>query len=246
MPLYVKWIGIDFGQCLMDTTRQRTYWMIGDISKELGQPELIDERCHKWRVMKEKYGSWPAIKESYRPEVVSYVFDNHPEAAEIFIRVEQRYMSLADGAVAAIKDFREQGIEISVVAELKRTLGPISKDVVMEFLRYQNIIHYFDELITPQGKVNLRNNEVDLTYVGKSKEEGNIYDILLKDLARKNIKPSEAVMVGDKEWSDIGPAKKRGMNTVLYTGYICRGPTVADYTISHFSELKNLLSHGKV
>ena len=40
MGLHVKWMGVDFGQCLMDSTPERTYWMIGDTSKELGEPEL--------------------------------------------------------------------------------------------------------------------------------------------------------------------------------------------------------------
>ena len=136
---------------------------------------------------------------------------------------------------------RDIGIEVSIVAELKRTLGPISKDVVMEFLKYQNIMEYFDELITPQGKVNIRNDTVDPKYIGKSKEEGTLYDVLVEDLAIRGIQPVEAAMVGDKEWSDIAPAKKRGFNTILYTGYINRGPTTADYVIRHFSELQNII-----
>ncbi len=241
MAISVKWVGIDFGHCLMDTTRQRTYWMIGDVSKELGEPELVNIRCYKWRVLKEKYGSWSSIKESHRPEAMKYIFDDHPEAGETFIRVEQKYMTLADGSVQAIKHIRDIGIEVSIVAELKRTLGPISKDVVMEFLKYQNITGYFDELITPQGKVNIRDDTIDSKYVGKSKEEGTLYDVLVEDLAIRGIQPIEAAMVGDKEWSDIAPAKKRGLNTILYTGYINRGPTTADYVIRHFSELQNIL-----
>ena len=57
MSIKAKWVGIDFGQTLCDSSPERTYWMIGDTSKELGQPEFVEVRCHRWRTLKEKYGS---------------------------------------------------------------------------------------------------------------------------------------------------------------------------------------------
>ena len=140
VTMYAKWVGIDFGQTLMDSSPERTYWMIGDTSKELGEPELVEERCHKWRMMKEKYGSYPVIKEKARPETMSYVFDDRPGVAEIFSRIEQGYLKVADGAIDAIKWLREQGIQVSIVAELKRTLGPIGTDMVSKFLIKQGVI----------------------------------------------------------------------------------------------------------
>ena len=62
VTMYAKWVGIDFGQTLMDSSPERTYWMIGDTSKELGEPELVEERCHRWRMMKEKYGCIPSSR----------------------------------------------------------------------------------------------------------------------------------------------------------------------------------------
>ena len=141
----------------------------------------------------------------------------------------------------AIKYLRNQGIEVSIVAELKRTLGPIGTDQVSGFLTNQKILQYFDELITPQGKVNLRNGSVDLTYKSSSKEEGNLYDILVEDLRKRGIKPSEAVMIGDKEWSDLTPAQKRGFKAVHYAGFVFHAPSNADYIIRHFSELKEII-----
>ena len=241
MVIQAKWVGIDFGQTLLDSSPERTYWMIGDTSKELGEPELVEERCRRWRVMKEKYGTWPVIKEKHRPEIVSYVFDDRPGAGEIFSVIEQKYLKVADGAIDAIKYLRDQGIEVSVVAELKRTLGPIGTDMVSRFLVNQNVIEYFDELITPQGKINLRNGSADLSYKGSSKEEGNLYDLLAKDLLKRDIKTSEAVMVGDKEWSDLTPAQKRGFKAIHYMGYIYLAPSNADFKIRHFSELKEII-----
>ncbi len=241
MVIHAKWVGIDFGQTLMDSSPERTYWMIGDTSKEIGEPELVEERCHRWRMMKEKYGSYPVIKEKARPEIMSYVFDDRPGVAEIFSRIEQKYLKVADGALDAIKFLRDQGIEVSIVAELKRTLGPIGTDMVSRFLLKQGVIEYFDELITPQGKIDLRTGDTDLNYKGLSKEEGNIYDLLAADLRKRGIEPQEAVMVGDKEWSDITPAQKRGFKAIHYSGYIFHAPSNAECQIRHLSELKNII-----
>lgn len=236
-----KWVGIDFGQTLCDSSPERTYWMVGDTSKELGEPELVDVRCRRWRVMKEKYQLWSYIKEKHRDEIASYVFDGRPGAPEIFARMEQKYTKVADGALEAIKGLRDQGIAVSVVAELRRTFGPIGTDQVSRFLKAQNIIDYFDDLISPQGRVNLRDDSVDTRYHGTSKEDGNLYDVLAEDLARRGIKTSEAVMVGDKEWSDITPAQKRGFKAIHYIGFIYHAPSKAEFVIKHFSELKNII-----
>lgn len=245
MSIQAKWVGIDFGQTLCDGSPERTYWMIGDTCKELRQPELIDICCHRWRTLKEKYGSWAAIKEGHRDEIVSYVFGGHPESAAAFSRMEQKYLRVADGALDAIKYLREQGIEVSVVAELKRTLGPIGTDQVSLFLKNQKVIDLFDELITPQGKVNLRDSSIDVRYKGSSKETGTLYDILVDDLLKRGVRPAEAVIVGDKEWSDLTPAQKRGFKAIQYTGFLYLAPSNADFTIRHFSELKNIITGAK-
>jgi FMN phosphatase YigB (HAD superfamily) len=52
-------------------------------------------------------------------------------------------------------------------------------------------------------------------------------------------------MIGDKEWSDITPALKRGLRTIQYIGFIYRAPSNAEFTIRHFSELKNIITGVK-
>jgi len=245
MPIEIKWCGIDFGQCLMDPSGLRNYLVIGDVCKELGEPELVDERIHRYRVLKEKYGSYGAIKEGHRDEILRYVFDNKAEAMEIFSLKEQEHLRPAEGAEDTLIYVRDQGISTAVVAELKKALGPVGSDIVTRFLKSKGLLQYFDEMITPQGQVNLRDGSEDLRYKGKTKEAGDLYDELAKDLLMRGVKTSEAVMIGDKIWTDITPAKERGIKTIQYIGYINYGPSEADFVISHFHELKEIMSGVK-
>jgi FMN phosphatase YigB (HAD superfamily) len=48
-------------------------------------------------------------------------------------------------------------------------------------------------------------------------------------------------MVGDKEWSDITPAQKRGFQAIQYSGYVFHAPSNASCEIRHLSELKNII-----
>jgi len=245
MALQVKWLGMDFGQCLLDSTPERTYWMIGDTSKELGEPELTDVRCERWRAMKEKYGTWAKIKELHRDKIASYVFDDRPDAGNIFKSVEQKYLKVADGAEDALKYLKSEGIEISMVAELRRTQGAIGTDMVSMFLENQGIKHYFDELISPQGRINFKDGTFDENFKGTSKEEGTLYDVLKEYLEGRGLKSSECVIVGDKEWSDLTPAQKRGFKAIHYTGFLFHAPSNADYKMRHFSELKDIVKGVK-
>ena len=97
------------------------------------------------------------------------------------------------------------------------------------------------ELISPQGKIDLRTGETDLSYKGSSKEVGDLYDVLAADLRARGIEPEDAVIVGDKEWSDITPAQKRGFQAIQYSGYIFHAPSNASCEIRHLSELKNII-----
>ena len=246
MSIEVKWAGFDFGQCLMDPSGLRNYRVIGDVCKEMGEPECIEERIHRYRVLKEKYGSYGAIKEGHRDEILSYVFENNKEAMEIFGAKEQEHLKMAPGTEEALRYLQDKGIERAVVAELKKTLGPIGTDIVTRFLKSKGLLHYFDELVSPQGSVNLRDGSVDLRYKGKTKEEGTLYDELSNDLLKRGIRTSEAVMIGDKLWTDISPAKKRGFKTIQYIGYINYGSSEdADFVISNFRELEGIIKGAR-
>ena len=239
--LEVKWCGIDFGQCLMEPTGLRTYLVIGDIYKQLGQPEKIPEAIKKFRVIVEAYGGHSLLKESHRDKIYSYVLEDNPEAIELFAIKERDYLSVGEGAEEALSYLNDQGIEVNVVAELKKTLGAMGKDIVTGFLQSKKLLHYFCNLYTPQGKIDLRNGAIDESYKGKTKESGELYKQLVEEVKKRGIKPEEMVMVGDKIATDINPPHKLGMRTIQYTGYIDMGPSDADYRIASFYELKNLV-----
>jgi FMN phosphatase YigB (HAD superfamily) len=241
MAIEVKWVGIDFGQCLMDPTGLRNQMVIGDVSKEMGQPELVEERIRKYRILREKHGSYGIIKEGHRDEIMAFVFDGLEEAKEIFSKMEQEHLALGKGLEDTLGYLKQQGFHLSVVAELKKTLGPMGTDIVTRFLKQKGLLDYFDEVVTPQGRIGLRDSSIDLKYKGKTKEEGTLYDELIGDLKARGISASEGVMVGDKIQTDILPAKKRGFKTVQFIGYVDMGESGADFRIADFRELKGLL-----
>jgi FMN phosphatase YigB (HAD superfamily) len=241
MAMEVKWCGFDYGQCIMEPGGLRNPRMFGDIYKTLGQPELIPDKIRKYRRLKEKYGTFSLIKEGHRDEIYSYVLDDDPEATELFSNMEQVLLDMGEGLEDALDYLQAQGIELQVVSEMKKTLGPVGTDIVSRFLKERGLMRYFKELVTPQGKINLVDNTIDPRYKGSTKKEGTLYDILAEELKERGIEPHEAVMVGDKPETDIDPAHRRGFKTIKYTGFIDLGESKADLVIHSFQELKSIL-----
>jgi FMN phosphatase YigB (HAD superfamily) len=230
-------MGVDMGECLMDVTPRRAHLLTGDTTKVLGRPEEAASRCHKWRVMLEKYGSLPVVLERHKDELISYVFDGDPAALETFLVIEQEYLALAAGAAEALAFLREQGIELSVVTAARTGGSRVEESSEYRFLVKHDVLQYFSSVVSPRGKLIVADGTVNRRYEGTSKEEGTIYDALAEDLGARGILPEQGVMMGDKEWTDIVPPKERGFKTILYTGYIRRGPTVADLVVERFSDL---------
>jgi FMN phosphatase YigB (HAD superfamily) len=242
MVFEVKWCGFDFGQCIMEPGGLRNPLVFGDIYKELGRPELIPDKMRKYRILKEKYGTYGRIKEGHRDEIYTYVLDNDPEAIELFSEQEQKRLAMAEGLEDALEYLKSEGIELQVISEMKKTLGPVGTDLVSKFLKGKGLVKYFKELITPQGKIDLEYDTLDPRYKGHTKKDGGLYDVLVKELKEKGIDTQEAVMVGDKPETDIDPAHDRGFKTIQYIGYYDFGKSKADIVISSFEELKEIVS----
>ncbi|MCJ7809129.1 MAG: hypothetical protein MUP26_02590, partial [Desulfobulbaceae bacterium] len=168
----VKWCGFDYGQCIMEPGGLRNPRLYGDLYKDLGRPELIPDKIRKYRILKEKYGNYGRIKEGHRDEIYSFVMDDDPEAIELFSQKEQGLLEMGEGLEDALKYLQSQGIELQVVSEMKKTLGAVGTDIVSRFLKERELVKYFKELVTPQGKINLIDNSVDDKYKGNTKKDG--------------------------------------------------------------------------
>jgi FMN phosphatase YigB (HAD superfamily) len=241
MAFEVKWCGFDFGQCIMEPGGLRNHLVFGDIYKQLGKPELIYDKMRKYKILKEKYGTYGRIKEGHRDEIYGYVLDDDPEAIELFSEQEQKRLGMAEGLEDALGYLTSQGIWLQVISEMKKTLGPVGTDLVSKFLKGKGLVKYFKELITPQGKIDLQHDTLDPRYKGHTKKDGSLYDVLVQELKEQGIAPQEAVMVGDKPETDIDPAHDRGFKTIQYIGYYDFGHSKADAVISSFEELKNIV-----
>lgn len=238
----IKWVGIDYGQCLMTPSSLRNPWMFGDIAKLLGKQAMIPLWIDKMRRLKEKYGSYSGIKESHKDEIELYVLDGDHEAYEIFNQKEQELLALAPGAHEFILWLSEKGIRPSIISELKKTLGPVGADAITRFLIKKGIIRYFKYFVTPQGKVDLDTGERFDSYRGTSKSSGTLYSLLINELADEGLKPEECVMIGDKLSTDIIPPKQHGWVTIQYTGHIDMGPCeFTDYYAKDWFQVKEIM-----
>ena len=99
---------------------------------------------------------------------------------EIFSAKEQEHLLMGNGLEEALRYLKDEGIHLAVVAELKKTLGAMGTDIVTRFLDTKGLTDYFEELVTPQGRIDLRDGSIDLAYKGKTKEEGTLYDELIR------------------------------------------------------------------
>lgn len=242
MAAEIKWVGIDYGQCLMTPSSLRNPRMFGDIAKLVGKQEMIPIWIDRMRRLKEKYHSYALLKEKDKPSIKSYVLDNDDEAYAIFNKKEQELLSMAPGAGEFIIWLSEKGIKPWVVSELKKTVGKVGSDVITAFLINKKIIQYFVYFVTPQGKMDLATGERFGGYEGSSKEDGTLYDILIKELSEDGIKPEECLMIGDKLSTDIIPPKEKGFTTIQYTGHIDMGPCDStDYYAKDWHEVKSIV-----
>lgn len=238
----IKWIGVDYGQCIMSPSTMRNPRMFGDIAKLVGKQDMVPIWVDRMRRLKEKYKSYSGIKEGHKDEIESYVLDGDHEAYMLFNKKEQELVSLGPGGRECFEWIDSKGFKCNVVSELKKTLGPMGADTITAFLMNKKIIHLFKDFVSPQGKVNLKTDERDTKYVGTSKETGTLYDVLLKELEPEGIKPENCLMIGDKLSTDIIPPKKRGFTTIQYTGHIDMGPCeYSDYYAKDWFEVKDIL-----
>lgn len=74
-----------------------------------------------------------------------------------------------------------------------------SKNAKIEELKNNNLLEYFDEIITQEDS-------------GYAKPDSRAFEYILK---KYKIKPEEAISIGNSSSFDMVPAKKLGINTIL-------------------------------
>ena len=243
-PLRLKWLGVDYGMCLMSPDGLRNELNFGSIMKDLGRPEQIAEKVHRYRRLKEKYGSYNAIKQGHREEILEYVFGGDTEAMDVFTRYETELLIPGRGAVNTLPWLREQGIALDIVAEGIKTLGRISPHQILTFLAHKRLTQYFRYIFTPLGRIDLADSElsIDLSCQGKTKESGTLWDYLVENLTKRGFEIDKCAIIGDRPLTDIEPTRKRGFHTIQFAGARDWGNSPdAEYKVYSWSELRDFV-----
>jgi hypothetical protein len=243
-PLRLKWLGVDYGMSLMSPYGLRNELNFGSIMKDLGKPEQIAEKIHRYRRLKEKYGSYNALKQGHREEILEYVFDGDQEAMDVFTRYETELLIPGKDVVHTLPWLRDQGIVLDIVAEGIKTLGRISPHQILIFLAQKRFTQYFRYIFTPLGRIDLADSKlgIDLSCQGKTKEAGTLWDYLVDDLTKQGFKINECAIIGDRPLTDIEPTRKRGFRTIQFAGIKDWGNSPdAEYKIYSWSELRDFV-----
>jgi|Deesub1362A_J573_1020465.scaffolds.fasta_scaffold00036_25 FMN phosphatase YigB (HAD superfamily) len=233
----VRWIGFDYGQCLMDSSRRKIeYWMaVVFIDLEKERPGIIDEKVKLYKELMDKYGSYPRLQEKGRDEIHSLILEDDSCLIRKYYDSELKFLKPAEGVVDALKYLKKLGKEISIVTDMG---SGYALEVIKNFLNTYDLRGFFTDIISPAGAIR-QDGSLDEYYKGSNKEDGSIFDRLSEELKNKGINPSQAAIIGDHPIKDVYQSKKRGFITIHYTPKK-RETTEADYTITHFSQLKDI------
>lgn len=234
----VIWCGFDYGQTLMDPTHIRVKVLMACvfIDLEVDRPGVVDEKASKYYALKEKYGSFPRLKEAGRHEIYSEILEDDPRSIRIYDETELKLLKPSEGLRPALRFLKEKGLSLNVVSDVSSGKG---LEIIVRFLNLYDLRAYFTELITGLGRIR-EDGSLDESYKGLSKKTGTMYDKLQQDLERKGISPPQAVIIGDHPDTDIRQPKMRGFKTIGYTGFTRVSTPEADYEISHFRQIHNL------
>ena len=74
------------------------------------------------------------------------------EAQELFSQKEQQYLDMGDGLEDVLQWIQDQGMELQVVSEMKKTLGPVGSDIVSRFLKGRGLTRLLPDHDHAPGK----------------------------------------------------------------------------------------------
>jgi len=233
----IKWVGFDYGQCLMDSSNRKVeYWMaVVFIDLEKERPGIINDKVRLYRELMDKYGSYPRLQEKGRDEIHSLILENDSCLIRKYYVSELKFLKPAEGVRDALTHLKREGKEISIVTDMG---SGYALDIIKNFLNTYDLRGFFTDIISPAGAIR-QDGSLDEYYKGTSKEDGSIFDRLAEELRNREIEPDQAVIIGDHPIKDIQQSKKRGFAAIHYSPK-GQQSIEADYTITHFSQLKDI------
>ena len=244
----VKWFGIDFAFTIMNPLTLHHSVVIPEMYRRLGRPTEGPRRLEMWYKLRDSMGS-PSdlphqkvrlLKEYNRDRFLAEVFDNDPDAIDLYAEMEAIERKPPEDLKGALEYLKRKGKSLSVVSEVFGVKGTLT---VSASVRAHRIIGLLDEIITPAGRFTPDGKLLDETaFTGTSKKDGTIYERIGVYLDSKGIRAGQRAMVGDDPKLDVEFAKKWGFVTIQYTGVIDRGGSdKADYSLARWSDLPKLL-----
>lgn len=231
----VRWVGFDFGQCIMDSRNRKVeYWMAAVfIDEEEERPGIIDEKVRLYRELIGKYGDFRRLHEKGRHEVEEEVLEKNPCLIRKYYEVEQKLLTPADGVYEALRHLKSRGYRIDVVSDMA------ALNTIVGFLNNYNLRSFFTNIYSPAGVVR-EDGRIDDSFKGVSKEDGSIFERLREELEGQGIPVSKAVIIGDHPVKDIEMARKYGFLTIHYAAKE-KPSEIADHVITNFRQLIDIL-----
>lgn len=160
-----------------------------------------------------------ATMSRYYPENPEFLIEAYKEYNH---KVHDEIAEAFDGVEEALKEFKQKRIKIAVVTSKRRSMAERG-------LKLFNLYDIMDAVVTPED-------------TEKHKPAG---EPVLKACELLNIKPQEAIMVGDS-YNDILSGKNAGCSTCLvkYTGVPLNEvlKTNPDYVIDHIRDIFDIIT----
>ncbi len=176
-------------------------------------PEELLKNFFEYEPVTEK---WISARKRFR-NAVEKVINRKLTDEEVYLinfwyyRMHRLYCRIYEGVPDVLKFVKSKGFHLGIISN-------IDDEFLFLELDRHGILEFFDTIVTSEG-------------FGISKPDKRIFEEALR---RAEVKPEEALYVGDMEEYDMKPAKEMGFTTVM----IGKGESkYADYKVEKFQDL---------
>jgi FMN phosphatase YigB (HAD superfamily) len=235
MRYVIKKMGLDF-EFTIGNPKRNVDTAINSIEKVLREHRVlnVDERTENFRSLLNLFGSIEALVELGRENFLKEVLGNDAEIIRVFHAYERNIFELTPNVREFLEYATQKGIECNIITDAPTE--ELLREIFLEKLKEWDLRRFFSTVYSPAGAIR-PNGSTDLSYKGKTKRSGELYDALVEELRSHSITPQDVAIVGDDIESDIEQPKRRGFRTFQYVGAINRGRSEADQKISDWLEL---------